>query len=108
MADGWLTWAGGKRKGGLAGSIYPRVNTPWKSNSVGSKRSSRKILLKHGEVSANVSWAGLKALSQGSRERPNLSGPSDCPGAVLRAGPGPWRLLHCTKCGQGRATARRF
>lgn len=82
MGDGWPTWVGGKRHRELAGSKYPRVNTPWKGSSVGSKRNSRKILLKHGEVSANVGWVGLKASPWGSRESPNLSCPSDCPGAV--------------------------
>lgn len=61
MGDGWLTWAGGKRQGGLAGSKYPRVNACQKSNSMGSKKAIRKILLKHGKVSLNVGWAGLKA-----------------------------------------------
>jgi len=81
---GWLTWAEGKRQGGLAGSKYARVNTPWKSNGVGSKRNSRKILLKHEEVSDDLGWAELKALARGNRGSPNLSGSSNCPGASLR------------------------
>lgn len=105
VGDVSLTWAVGKRQGGLAGSKHPRVNIPWKSNSVGRKRNHRKKLLKYGEV-CECGLGRAEASSQGSRVSSNLSGPSNCPGAALRAELGSWSC--CMKHGQGRATARRI
>lgn len=42
VGDVSLTRAVGKRQQGLAGRKHPRVNIPWKSNSVGSKRNRWK------------------------------------------------------------------
>lgn len=105
VGDVSLTWALRKRQQRLASSKCHRVNIPWKSNSVGVKRNHRKKLLKYEEV-CECGLGRAEASSQGNGVSSNLSGPSDCPGAVLRAEPGSWSC--CTKHGQGRDTARRI
>lgn len=96
VGDVSLTWVVGKRQQGLAGSQHPRVNIPWKSNNVGSKRNHWKNFLKYREV-CECGLGRAEASSQGTGMSSNLSGPSKCPGAVLRAQPGSWSS--CTKHG---------
>lgn len=56
----WLADPGWWEEAGTAcRKQISQVDTPWKNNTAGNTRNSREKMLKHQEVSANVSWEGL-------------------------------------------------